>query len=56
MDDFFLTILTANEALPPAIKWLFDTFDEAARQHGIVDPEVVHAWKSNRLVIFLNNV
>lgn len=48
VDDFFTTILTANEALPPAVKWLFDLFDEAARRHNIVDPEVVHAWKSNR--------
>lgn len=51
VDDFFTTILTANEALPPAVKWLFDLFDEAARKHNIVDPEVVHAWKSNRYVI-----
>lgn len=49
VDDFFTTILTANEALPPAVKWLFDLFDEAARRHNIQDPEVVHAWKSNSL-------
>lgn len=49
VDDFFLTILTVNEALPPAVKWLFDLFDEAARKHGILDPEVVHSWKSNSL-------
>ncbi|XP_065351810.1 plexin-B isoform X4 [Cloeon dipterum] len=49
VDDFFNTILAANESLPPAIKWLFDLLDEAARRHGITDPEVVHAWKSNSL-------
>nr|CAI5855263.1 unnamed protein product [Callosobruchus analis] len=49
VDDFFLTILTVNEALPPAVKWLFDLLDDAARKHGIQDPEVVHAWKSNSL-------
>uniref|UniRef100_A0A1B0DHC7 IPT/TIG domain-containing protein n=1 Tax=Phlebotomus papatasi TaxID=29031 RepID=A0A1B0DHC7_PHLPP len=27
----------------------FDLLDEAARRHGISDPEVVHAWKSNSL-------
>lgn len=48
VDDFFGTILTANEALPPAVKWLFDLFDEAFRRHNIMDPEVLHAWKSNR--------
>ncbi|CAH0774149.1 unnamed protein product [Bemisia tabaci] len=49
VDDFFSTVLTANEALPPAVKWLFDLFDEAAKKHNIADPEVVHAWKSNSL-------
>ncbi|XP_022257983.1 plexin-B-like [Limulus polyphemus] len=49
LDDFLSTILTANELLPPAIKWLFDLLDDAAAKHGISDPEVVHAWKSNSL-------
>lgn len=49
VDDFLTTILTANEALPPAVKWLFDLLDEAAAAHGIYDPEVPHAWKSNSL-------
>ena len=49
VDDFFRTILNANDALPPAIKWLFDFFDESARRHGITDPEVPQAWKSNSL-------
>jgi hypothetical protein len=48
VDDFFSTILTVNEKLPAAVKWLFDLLDEAARRHGITDPEIVHAWKSNR--------
>lgn len=50
VDDFFATILTVNEELPPAVKWLFDLLDEAARRHGIADPEIVHAWKSNRYI------
>ncbi|XP_058804816.1 LOW QUALITY PROTEIN: plexin-B [Phymastichus coffea] len=49
VDDFFNTILTANEALPSAVKWLFDLLDEAAVKHNILDPEVPHAWKSNSL-------
>lgn len=49
VDDFFATILTVNDDLPPAVKWLFDLLDDAARRHGINDPEVVHAWKSNSL-------
>ncbi|CAL1269603.1 unnamed protein product [Larinioides sclopetarius] len=49
VDDFLTTILTANERLPPAVKWLFDLLDEASSAHGILDPEVAHAWKSNSL-------
>ncbi|XP_045114407.1 plexin-B-like isoform X2 [Portunus trituberculatus] len=49
VDDFFKTILNANESLPPAVKWLFDLFDESSRRHGLIDPEVVLAWKSNSL-------
>jgi len=49
VDDFLLTILTVNETLPPAVKWLFDLLDEAAMRHGIIDSEVVTAWKSNSL-------
>ncbi|CAL4133699.1 unnamed protein product [Meganyctiphanes norvegica] len=49
VDDFFRTILSANDGLPPAVKWLFDLLDDSARAHGIVDPEIVHSWKSNCL-------
>ncbi|XP_063707390.1 plexin-B isoform X3 [Culicoides brevitarsis] len=49
VDDFFATILTANDELPPSVKWLFDLLDDAARRYGITDPDVVHAWKSNSL-------
>jgi len=50
VDDFLTTILSAGETLPPAIKWLFDLFDEAARVHAVPNAdEVVHAWKSNSL-------
>lgn len=48
VDDFFDAVFTVTDALPPAIKWLFDLLDEAAKRHNILDPEVVHAWKSNR--------
>ena len=49
VDDFFATVLTVNEELPPAVKWLFDLLDEAARRHDIYDTDIVHAWKSNSL-------
>jgi len=47
VDDFFDAVFTVTDALPPSIKWLFDLLDEAAKRHNILDPEVVHAWKSN---------
>ncbi|XP_047736216.1 plexin-B isoform X3 [Hyalella azteca] len=49
VDDFFRSILSPNDGLPPPVKWLFDLLDSEARVHEINDPEVVHAWKSNCL-------
>ncbi|CAB3406196.1 unnamed protein product [Caenorhabditis bovis] len=40
---------TRTSPLPAAIKYMFDFMDEQALVHGITDPEVVHAWKSNAL-------
>lgn len=49
VDDFFHTILTVNDRLPIAVKWLFDLLDDAARRHPETnDPKIIHAWKSNR--------
>lgn len=48
VDDLFSTILRADSTLTTAVKYLFDFLDNAARRHNIVDPEVVHTWKSNR--------
>ena len=50
IDDLFMTILRVDSTIPPAIKWLFDLLDAAARKHNIVDPDVVYTWKSNRCV------
>ncbi|XP_071960877.1 plexin-A4-like [Antedon mediterranea] len=52
VDELFATILNvrreaANVPLP--IKYLFDYFDDQAKENGITNPEVVHAWKSNSL-------
>ncbi|KAH9380916.1 hypothetical protein HPB48_008423 [Haemaphysalis longicornis] len=49
VDDFLHTILTVNDTLPCAVKWLFDLLDTTASTYGIVDAEVSHAWKSNSL-------
>ena len=50
IDDLFMTILRADCTLPPAVKHLFDFLDSAIKRHNIVDPEVIHTWKSNRSV------
>jgi plexin A len=47
----FATILRVDVALPAAIKYLFDFFDCSAQRHNIVDPDVVHTWKSNSLLL-----
>lgn len=52
LDDLFETIFSTahrGSALPLAIKYMFDFLDDQALLHGIVDPEVVHTWKSNSL-------
>jgi len=51
VDDFFSIILAANETLPPAVKWLFDLFDNATKTYNLTDPEIVHSWKSNRYLL-----
>ena len=51
MDDLFETIFSTahrGSALPLAIKYMFDILDDQALQHGILDPDTVHTWKSNR--------
>ncbi|CAD6194251.1 unnamed protein product [Caenorhabditis auriculariae] len=40
---------TRSSPLPASIKYMFDFMDAQALEHGITDPEVVHAWKSNAL-------
>lgn len=59
IDDFFGTILSCDDSFPPAVKWLFDLFDEAVSPFGDGgganaegDPDaqaaaIVHSWKSN---------
>lgn len=44
-----LESIFSSRNVPPCIKYMFDFMDEQAREHGINDPEVVHAWKSNAL-------
>ena len=52
VDDLFVTILRVDGTLPPAVKYLFDLLDAAAKRHNIADSDVVHTWKSNRYVSY----
>ncbi|VDI64036.1 plexin A [Mytilus galloprovincialis] len=51
IDDFIKTVLTASQNMPPAIKYLFDFLDDAAKQNSITDPEVGYTWKCNSLLL-----
>ena len=37
------------DAVPMAIKYIFDFLDNEAENYKIVDPDVVHTWKNNAL-------
>ena len=37
------------DAVPMAVKYLFDFLDDEAENARIVDPDVVHTWKNNAL-------
>lgn len=51
VDDLFeriFSIAHRGNALPLAIKYMFDFLDDQALLHNIQDQEVVYTWKSNR--------
>ena len=47
VDDLFKAILSVDDELPIAIKFIFDFLEEAAEKYHIDDPETVLLWKSN---------
>uniref|UniRef100_A0A8C0JAX5 Plexin B1 n=1 Tax=Chelonoidis abingdonii TaxID=106734 RepID=A0A8C0JAX5_CHEAB len=49
VDDLFQVILSTSRPVPLAIKYFFDLLDDQAMHHGILDPETIHIWKTNRL-------
>lgn len=51
VDDTFQAILSMNRPVPIAVKYLFDFLDELAEKHGIEDPETLHIWKTNSLLL-----
>ncbi|KAI6050509.1 PLXNB3 [Marmota monax] len=51
VDDTFQAILSVNRPVPIAVKYLFDFLDELAEKHDIEDPETLHIWKTNSLLL-----
>ncbi|XP_033744860.1 plexin-B-like isoform X5 [Pecten maximus] len=51
IDDFFEMVLKVDSSMPPVIKYLFDMMDQAAQRYNITDPDVVHTWKCNSLLL-----
>lgn len=49
VDDFFQSVLSSNQVVPPAVKYFFDFLDEQAEKHGIIDEDTIHIWKTNSL-------
>ncbi|XP_052780428.1 plexin-A1-like isoform X2 [Mya arenaria] len=51
IDDFFSKILHVPNDPPIIIKFLFDLLDSAANRCNITDPDVIHTWKCNSLML-----
>ncbi|XP_065771244.1 plexin-B3 isoform X1 [Muntiacus reevesi] len=51
VDDTFQAILSVNRPVPIAVKYLFDFLDELAEKYSIEDPETLHIWKTNSLLL-----
>ncbi|KAF8370327.1 plx-1 [Pristionchus pacificus] len=51
INDLLESIFSSSRhaTLPACVKYMFDFMDSQALEHGITDPEVTHAWKSNAL-------
>lgn len=52
LDDLFKAILGVPPENPPvAIKYFFDFLEEQADKRGITDPDTLHIWKTNSLLL-----
>ncbi|XP_061470156.1 plexin-B3 isoform X2 [Rhineura floridana] len=51
VDDAFQAVLSVNRPVPIAVKYLFDLLDELAVRHGVNEPETLHIWKTNSLLL-----
>ncbi|KAL5475125.1 hypothetical protein EMCRGX_G027184 [Ephydatia muelleri] len=53
VDELFQVLFTvpSGTAVPKPIKYLFDFLDVQAADMGISDPDVLHTWKTNSLLL-----
>eukprot|EP00731_Ephydatia_muelleri_P021675 Em0014g266a len=53
VDDVFKVVFSnsSDKPIPKAVKYLFDFLDLQAADMGILDPDVLHTWKTNSLVL-----
>jgi hypothetical protein len=54
VDGLFDALFSVNRrtsTAPVAIKFMFDLLDSQAQALNLTDPEVLHTWKNNRLVL-----
>ncbi|XP_052252632.1 plexin-A1-like isoform X6 [Dreissena polymorpha] len=51
IDNFYKAILHVSTEPPIIVKYLFDFLEAAAARHSITDPEVLHTWKCNSLLL-----
>ncbi|WAR27155.1 PLXA3-like protein [Mya arenaria] len=51
IDEFYSQILHVPNDPPIIIKFLFDMLDSAANRCNITDPDVIHTWKCNSLML-----
>jgi hypothetical protein len=53
VEAFFDSVIFADpsENAPLVLKFVLDFLDQEAMRNGITDPAVVHAWKTNALVL-----
>ncbi|XP_050783133.1 plexin-B3 isoform X4 [Gopherus flavomarginatus] len=51
VEDALQAVLSVGRPVPVAVKFLFDLLDELAARHGVSEPETLHIWKTNSLLL-----
>ncbi|KAM7134269.1 LOW QUALITY PROTEIN: plexin-B3-like [Macrochelys suwanniensis] len=51
VEDALGAVLSVGRPVPVPVKFLFDLLDELGARHGVSEPETLHIWKSNSLLL-----